>query len=146
LIALLDHSQMMPKPQHVVVIPVYQATLTDQELFSIKTAVSVLASHAIYFVGPARLTSFLHQLSQQFERPFSYKTYPDHYFASIDGYNRLMLSSDFYQAFEHYQYILIAQTDSLVFSDELDFGLRKGIRTLVRPGLKATPNLPSPYA
>ena len=85
----------MPIPQHAVVIPVYQTTLTDQELFSIKTAVSVLAQHIIYFVGPVRLTNFLQQLSQQFERPLSYKTYPEQYFASIDGYNQMMVSSVF---------------------------------------------------
>ena len=124
---------MTSKLQHAVVIPVYQTTLTDQELFSIKTAVSVLAQHIIYFVGPVRLTNFLQQLSQQFERPLSYKTYPDHYFASIDGYNRLMLSSAFYQAFEHYQYILIAQTDSLVFSDELNFWAAKGYSYIGAP-------------
>jgi hypothetical protein len=124
---------MTPTPQHAVVIPVYQTTLTDQELFSIKTAVSVLAKHAIYFVGPVRLTNFLQQLSQQFERPLLYKTYPDRYFASIDGYNQLMLSSVFYQAFEQYQYILIAQTDSLVFSDDLNTWAKKGYSYIGAP-------------
>ena len=124
---------MTQTPQHAVVIPVYQTTLTDQELFSIKTAVSVLAKHAIYFVGPVRLTNFLQQLSQQFERPLLYKTYPDHYFASIDGYNQLMLSSVFYKAFEQYQYILIAQTDSLVFSDDLNTWAKKGYSYIGAP-------------
>ena len=135
---------MTPTPQHAVVIPVYQTTLTDQELFSIKTAVSVLAKHAIYFVGPVRLTNFLQQLSQQFERPLLYKTYPDHYFASIDGYNQLMLSSVFYQAFEQYQYILIAQTDSLVFSDDLNTWAKKGYSYIGAPWFEGytQPNQP----
>jgi hypothetical protein len=106
--------------KHAVVIPVYQKNLSQEEIFSIKNAVLVLASHDIYFVGPEHLKDFLLTLSTQFEYLVGYKTFEDRYFESIAGYNRLMLSSRFYSAFEGYQYILIAQTDSLVFKDELN--------------------------
>jgi len=106
--------------KHAVVIPIYQKTLSEQEILSIKTALSVLAAHDVYFVGPEHLKDFLLELSAQFERPITCRTFADTYFANIEGYNRLMLSRRFYQSFEEYQYILIAQTDSLVFKDELN--------------------------
>lgn len=119
--------------KHAVIIPVYQKLLSQQELFSIQTAVSVLAAHDIYFVGPEHLTDFLLELSGQFERPINCKTFADHYFASIGGYNRLMLSRRFYQSFEGYQYILIAQTDSLVFKDELNHWAAKSYSYIGAP-------------
>jgi two-component system phosphate regulon sensor histidine kinase PhoR len=42
---------------------------------------------------------------------------------SIEGYNRLLISSRFYRAFANYKFILIAQLDALVIKDELEFSL-----------------------
>ena len=44
-----------------------------------------------------------------------------------------MLSSVFYQEFEQYQYVLIAQTDSLVFSDDLNIWAEKGYSYIGAP-------------
>lgn len=46
--------------------------------------------------------------------------FDDEYFRGIEGYNRLMLSEDFYSAFTDAEYILIYQTDAYVFGDELE--------------------------
>jgi hypothetical protein len=119
--------------KNAVVIPIYQASLSDEEVFSIKNALTVLAKHDLYFVGPASLSAFLVNLSTQFDHPIACKTFPDHYFAGVAGYNHLMLSSMFYQAFIEYQYILLAQTDSLVFKDELDFWANKGYSYIGAP-------------
>ena len=42
------------------------------------------------------------------------------------AYNRLMMSEQFYRAFEGYEYILIYQLDCLVFSNALEEWCRKG--------------------
>ena len=123
----------MSHKKNAVVIPIYQTSLSAEESFSIRNAASVLAKHDIYFVGPARLSKFLAELSTQFGRPIRYKTFPDQYFAGIAGYNDLMLSSMFYRALTDYQYILIAQTDSLVFRDELDDWAAKGYSYIGAP-------------
>jgi hypothetical protein len=115
----------MLSKKNAVVIPIYQTSLGPEEIFSIANASTVLAKHDLFFVGPESLSEFLATLSTQFGRPLAYKTFPDRYFAGVTGYNHLMLSSLFYQAFSDYQYILIAQTDSLVFKDELDFWASK---------------------
>jgi hypothetical protein len=123
----------MSLKKNAVVIPIYQTSLSPEELFSINNAAIVLAKHDLYFVGPARLSGFLAEFSSRFNRPLRYKTFPDQYFAGIDGYNDLMLSSMFYRAFTDYQYILIAQTDSLVFRDELDDWAAKGYSYIGAP-------------
>ena len=38
----------------------------------------------------------------------------------IAGYNRMMLSREFYEMFTDYEYILICQTDAWIFRDELE--------------------------
>jgi hypothetical protein len=47
-----------------------------------------------------------------------YEYFPAEYFRSIADYSRLCLSPDFYERFQKYKYILIAQTDSMIVSDE----------------------------
>jgi len=42
---------------------------------------------------------------------------PSRYFTSVNAYNSLMLSIDFYMDFHSYDYILIAQTDAFVVRD-----------------------------
>lgn len=124
----------MTANKNAVVIPIYQRILSVEEVFSIKNALTVLSTSDIYFVGPEHLRVFLDSLLAQLRRDHSGKSgrqidaklFPDKYFASIAGYNRLMLSSVFYATFADYKYILIAQTDSLVFSDDLDYWASKG--------------------
>jgi hypothetical protein len=41
------------------------------------------------------------------------------YFRSVSGYNRLMVSADFYRAFEEFEFVLVHQLDAFVFSDQL---------------------------
>jgi len=131
----------MARSKNAVVIPIYQSKLSASELFSIKNAVDVLSAHDIYFVGPVHLRVFLAQLVGQFTAPLNtyadchigYKTFADRYFSSIAGYNKLMLSSLFYEAFKDYQCILIAQTDSLVLTDALDMWAAKGYSFIGAP-------------
>lgn len=131
----------MTRSQNAVVIPIYQRRLSAAELFSIKNAASVLSAHDIFFVGPAYLSEFLAQLVEQFTAlkhadvtgNIGYKTFGNRYFSNIAGYNKLMLSHLFYGAFEDYRCILIAQTDSLVLTDELDMWAAKGYSYIGAP-------------
>ncbi|MCE7038817.1 DUF5672 family protein [Dyadobacter sp. CY312] len=46
-------------------------------------------------------------------------SFDDVYFNGIQGYNKLMLSAEFYQSFDEYEFILIHQLDAFVLRDEL---------------------------
>lgn len=123
----------MTTQKNAVVIPIYQSVLSESELFSIRNVAKILAKHDIYFVGPEHLTHFLGLLSGQFDTQIAFKTFPDRYFASIAGYNDLMVSAMFYRSFADYQCMLIAQTDSLVFKDELNFWADKNYSYIGAP-------------
>ncbi len=60
-----------------------------------------------------------------FSKKITIKYYDKSYFSSLNGYNQLLLSWDFYNNYKDYKYILIYQLDSFVFSDKLKFWCSK---------------------
>lgn len=134
----------MISSRHVVVIPLYRAELSSREQYSIRSTTSILAKHDIFIVGPHKLARYFEQLASQFGNNLQYKTFEDSFFASIDGYNKLLVSELFYQAFEAYQYMLIAQTDALVFKDEFNLWAGRGFSYIGAPWFEGftTPTLP----
>jgi hypothetical protein len=130
--------------KNAVVIPIYRAQFDEAEAHSIRQVSEVLAKHDIYFVGPHHLSDFLSQLVAQVDKKIRVKTFPNQYFESIAGYNSLMLSMRFYQAFDRYQYMLLAQTDSFVFFDRLEDWAARGYSYIGAPWFEGytTPTQP----
>ena len=96
-----------------VVIPIYKANPLDDELFSIKTTVEKMPGIPVFFVAPKKL-----DISAYASFPsIGILRFPDRYFNSLYGYNRLMLSLSFYRRFRNYKYILIVQPDALILRD-----------------------------
>ncbi len=110
----------MPASSPAVVIPIYKTSLTLAERVSIERTVEVLAGRALFVVGPARLEGHLAALAAQHGQRLRHKTFDDRFFAGIKGYNQLMRSRRFYEAFADFSHVLICQTDALVLSDQLD--------------------------
>jgi len=103
-----------------VVIPIYKTVLDQTELLSLKRSIRILKKHPFTIVCPEGLD--LASIKKHFENVrYQIKRFPPVFFKNIDGYNRLMLSRIFYDAFYDVDYILICQTDVLVVRDELDF-------------------------
>jgi Protein of unknown function (DUF5672) len=106
------------KPSTVVVIPIYQHVLTPLEQRSLDHSLAWLEGREVCFIGPDHL-----------DARYYAERYPgvplirfaDPYFASIKGYNLLMLSPDFYQRFADHTFMLVLQTDAVLLRDELDF-------------------------
>ncbi|WP_241159963.1 DUF5672 family protein [Parabacteroides sp. ZJ-118] len=66
----------------------------------------------------------------------TFVSFPDFYFKGISGYNRLMLSSDFYERFLDSDYILIYQLDAYVFYDALTDWCGQGYDYIGAPWLQ----------
>ena len=98
-------------------MPVVRVRLTVDEQISMRHLRKYLGAFDRYVIG-------LQSLPQEFS-DFQLKRFPEHYFADRFGYNRLLLSEEFYRAFEEYEYILIHQLDCLVFSSNLEEWCRK---------------------
>lgn len=108
--------------QCVVVIPIYKSLNID-DIMVIKQACMMTPTFKKVFIAPQ---SF--QLDDSFREFEEIETlhFEDQYFVSIQGYNLLMLSLEFYKAFVNYEYILIHQTDAYLFKDELEHWCNEG--------------------
>ena len=106
----------MEKNQVVIVIPIYQTLINEFEHISLQQCMAVLGHYPIVAVAPESLDI------KELEQAYGIQTvarFDDSYFEGIDGYNRLMLSPEFYERFLSYKYLLICQLDVYVFFDQL---------------------------
>lgn len=116
-----------------VIIPIYKTDLSDLEVISLRQVYKVLSQHSLVVIKPASLD--LSETLKHFPR-LEMRSFDDHYFRGIPGYNELMLSELFYAEFRHSKYILIYQLDAYVFKDDLTFWCEKGYDYIGAPWLK----------
>lgn len=101
----------------IVLVPIYKDTLDEQERFSLNYSLMKLEGRDVRFIAPSKLDKEYYSVH--------YPTVPviefsDEYFTSIQGYNRLLLNTEFYEFFKQFEFMLILQTDAIVLRDELD--------------------------
>lgn len=103
----------------VVVIPVYKQfnDLKEAEKISLIQTYKVLNKYDIYLVthefidiGPYKLNTDI-----------KFILFNELYFKNISGYNKLLMSKDFYNSFKTYDYMLLCQLDVFIFSDMVDY-------------------------
>lgn len=106
-----------------IVIPIYKCTLTDLEVNTVKNNILKLNNnHKIFIIGPdlIRTTQF-NPIIDSLDRIY----FDEMFFSSLEGYNKLLRSSQFYSAFQNYKYILVVQTDAFVFENNLNKFIQK---------------------
>ena len=127
-----------------VVIPIYKPLRADlkwYEQISLERCLKVLGHHPIVFVAPeGRQFDYLPS-----EKKYAVETFDAAYFDGIAGYNRLMLSPQFYERFSDYDYILLYQPDAFVFSDRLEEFCRLGYDYIGAPWSIAAGIRQKPY-
>lgn len=115
----------MLKPR-IIIIPVYKSKTIRSEIASFNQCLKILFKHPICIITYKGLdTSFYTDLMVTAKVNFQIEYFAKKYFENLAGYNRLMLSLDFYKRFEDFEYMLIYQLDSWVFMDELDYWCSK---------------------
>lgn len=118
----------------VIIIPLYKSFLDDLEIKSLKSVSSHLRDFDIYLIAPESLNlDFLKNYDIQFN--FKIQRFENHFFKSIDGYNELLLSSNFYKTFINYEFMLICQTDAFVFKNELPYWISQSYDYIGAPWL-----------
>lgn len=117
----------------VVVVPIYKPSLDERERMSLASICSVLSARRIVAVHPRGLdfSAILAQFPQLQTMDFEPSM-----FQGIRGYNRLMTSEQFYEAFADEDYMLVAQLDTYIFRDELDQWCSKGYDYVGAPWLQ----------
>ena len=102
-----------------IIIPIYKIDLNHYEMISLGQLVQVLKDYPKVIIKPFGLD--IEPILDKFENQFHVQDFDDHYFSDIAGYNRLMLTPEFYKQFIDTKYILIYQLDAFVFRDELNY-------------------------
>jgi len=115
-----------------VIIPLYRLPLPAQEAASLEQTCKVLADWPITLVKPRRLD--VGELTAKYPS-LRVESFDDDYFEGIAGYNRLMLSAEFYKRFLAWDYLLICQLDAWVFRDELRDWCERGYDSIGAPWL-----------
>lgn len=121
----------MTKPVNIV-IPIYKSDLDSDERIALQRCCNVLSAYPKTIVKPKSLN--INALLDEFPA-LSVADFADDYFTDILAYNRLMMSTDFYERFLEYEYILVYQLDAYVFSDELTEWCAKGFDYIGAPWL-----------
>jgi len=104
------------KSNVAIIIPIYKNSLTHYESISLKQISTVLADYPIIFCASAGLTpNYLPD--DNYQSLLFFKEWDGQ---SVASYSQLLLSEYFYQQFENYTHILIAQLDTFVFRNELE--------------------------
>ena len=109
----------MEKRKVKVVVPVYKPRLEGRELRSFKHNAEVLKRYPMVLLAPEGLN--VEELLKEVPECEVVRVTPDWLGRNgVDGYNRMMLSKEFYALFDDSEYILICQTDAWIFSDRLE--------------------------
>ena len=119
----------MQKKKVAIVTTIYKETPTVDEKISLNHLYRFLNNYDKYVLVPE---SSGFQLSG-----FKAVQFPKKYFTSAKANADLLFSKELYQKFIDYDYILIYELDSLVFSDDLIFWCEKGYDYIGAPWIKS---------
>jgi hypothetical protein len=113
-----------PRASVAVVVPIYKPTLDRYEFFGLENSVRILSGRHLCFFAPRGLDLrfYVHNFPTA-----HFVFFEEDHFSSIAGYNRLMTSEAFYEAFVPFEYLLVLQPDAVVFFDALDEWMARGI-------------------
>jgi hypothetical protein len=103
--------------QLVILIPIYRAHLEPLEQFSLDYSLARIQGRDVRFIAPQNLDTALYE---RLYPGLGIDRFDDACFASIPGYNRLLMSKAFYQRYLQHEFMLILQTDAILLRDELD--------------------------
>lgn len=120
--------------ESAVVIPIFKNQLDPDEILSLRQCLKILTPHPIIFAAPESLPlANYERICQEHHTNFLVETFNNSNFSSIQAYNKLMLSVTFYRRFQAFDYILIYQLDSYVFTDQFDYWCNKGFDFIGAP-------------
>lgn len=100
----------------VVIIPIYRDRLLENEIRAIDSYCRYFNSYDMVFICADNLDTADTQIRYPKINCVRFK---NTFFKSNKTYNNLMLSEMFYRSFEEYKYLLIAQTDAIVFNSSI---------------------------
>ncbi len=138
--------------KNAVVIIAYSDTPSLSDISSFEQCLKILWQHPLHLIFPSKLDiSKYQELAAKHNVALLLTPFADDNFTSIRTYSRLLLTTDFYEPFLEYNYILIYQLDAWVFRDELEYWAQAGYDYIGAPfflghGLSTEKSPLLPYA
>lgn len=121
------------KNKVVVVIPFYRDCLNEYELISFKRMLHVFKKRDVCIVAPYQIKDYVNLLLEKSDMVLKSCFFSDEYFKSTKGYNKLLMSKQFYENFIDFEFILISQLDVYVFKDDIDYWVDQGYDNIGAP-------------
>jgi len=119
-----------------IVIPVYKEIPSESENLALEQAFKTLNIFHFYLVCSEDLNlSHYKIIAKKHKINLHIKHFQKKYFNNIQGYNKLMLSLNFYSNFIQYKFILIYQLDAWVFKNDLNYWCEKDYDYIGAPWL-----------
>jgi hypothetical protein len=104
-----------------IVIPLYKEKLNKFETISFRRSLEVFSKYEFALIIPEGFNSNIYtDLLKAYNIAYKEEYFAKEYFESVFGYNKLLLSKEFYKRFLKHEFILIYQLDCYVFRDELE--------------------------
>jgi len=104
----------------IVVIPTHKSSLSPDEEKSFRNTLNVLCDWDITLFLPHDISPNNHEAMREKDKlEFKIINGEPGWMGSIEKYNDMALSTNFYRLFKDYKYILICHLDAWVFRDEL---------------------------
>jgi hypothetical protein len=130
-----------------ICVPVYKDSLSEQEAKGLRYSLRFFDKDQVRFVAPVTLPT--HFYENQFPG-VDFLFFPETFFQSERTYSQLLLSLDFYRTITS-KFLLILQTDALIFSNALGYWIDQDYDYIGAPWAGGidfafpalTPNLPA---
>lgn len=122
-----------------IIVPMHKTKLSGLEEVSFQRIVKKFSSRKIFIICPQNVAADLSQLASPYPN-MEVKVFDDKYFGKIIRHNNLLLSLEFYTAFDDYKYLLICHLDVMVIKDELDFWMNQSYDVVGAPILEGYHN------
>jgi hypothetical protein len=119
-----------PARRLAVLVPIYKRELLPLEQFSVTHSLALITERECFFIAPRGLDVNYYTNCYPHVR---FAFFAPEYFTSVETYSRLLLSPEFYHYFLSYEFILILQSDAILFRDELDAWMDQGFDYIGAP-------------
>ncbi len=117
------------KKKVAVLVPLSNATeLTSDEQISLNHIHKNLSAYDTFSLSPKSSGLTLPGIPNI--------TLPDEFFGSAEAHNQLLVSLEFYNRFQDYEFILMHHLDALTLSDQLDYWCDRGFDYIGPPWIK----------
>ena len=117
-----------------VLIPIYTLNLSESELLAIRKNLSILSDWPQIVLAPLKLEDKIEKsLFSRINGDREYIYLDDKHFDDVTSYDQLLRQRWFYEMFTMFEYILLIQTDVIIFRDEVKDWIEKAYSYIGAP-------------